>query len=323
MLFERHPLWHCAKTYYNGDLIIHDPQETFNFELPVERRDELKALLEQWFSDPNDELQTFCRGYVGMEGHDDIRWPTQANRYSLSLELIDYYLPYRGLWVDLGCMGFEPAALRQRRPDVNWRLFCFEGGYIELDDKGLHHAYEPGNGRIELERVDLEREPLPIEPGTADVVSSFETIEHFKFGPQYFIVEVNKALKMGGVLIFTTPNAHSALAFERMINNSHPAECRFYHRNIEFGRVHPAEYDRDQIALLAMANGFELVTLVTFDGAPFSDRLTRIVQNLKNLREAEGLGDLPPDYGEKWLLIARKVADVTEPSYPEQLFDFA
>jgi hypothetical protein len=50
--------------------------------------------------------------------------------------------------------------------------------------------------------------------------------------------------------------------------------------------------------------------------------LERFVRALWELRQSEGLA-LPPDYGEKWLLIARKTSEFTGEGYPHSLYEGA
>src|SRR5215510_12880361 len=97
MTAEPHPLWQCAKTYYSGDVIVHDPQESFRFELSTAQRDALRGQLEHCFAG-DDAFQAFCRAYVGIEGHGPDRWPRQLNRYAMCFDLMDQLLPHRGTW---------------------------------------------------------------------------------------------------------------------------------------------------------------------------------------------------------------------------------
>lgn len=314
------PTFPCAKYFHDGDVVVHDPQGTFRFELSTTRRDELRAYLEASFADARDPYQAFCRNYVGIVGHGPDRWPRALNRFALCFDLIDHLLPPEGLWVDVGSMGFETLAMRKRRPDMRSRQFCWEGGAIDFDDAGMHYTTEPSETCVVLERCDLERDALPLDSDSVDVMSALEVIEHFKFGPQHFMVEANRVLKPGGYLIITTPNAHSAHAFERLALNDHPAECALYHRELEHGRIHPSEYARDQMWAIAHFNGFKIDSLVTFDGAPSSPRLLRITEKLQYVRHSEGMTSAP-DFGEKWLLIAHKIDRVTGPAYPTQIFD--
>jgi SAM-dependent methyltransferase len=48
---------------------------------------------------------------------------------------------------------------------------------------------------------------LPLKDGQFDVISCWETMEHFNFNPVGFVREVNRVLKPGGVAYITAPNA--------------------------------------------------------------------------------------------------------------------
>lgn len=310
----------CAKSYYGGSLIVHDPQDTFRFELSTAKRDWLKSYIEISLADPGDPYQRYMMDYVGIVGHGPERWPRALNRFALSFDLIEHFLPEGGLWVDCGSMGFETFAMRQRIPNLYSRQFCWDGGVIVQDHEGMHYS----GGTITPDKVwtepcDIERNALPLETDEVSVLTCLETIEHFKFGPQVFMSEANRVLEPGGILIITTPNAASTLAMERIILGEHPAECAFYHKAFEHGRIHPAEYERQQMYALGSAFGFDFITLCTFDGAAPSPRQEALMRYMVEMRKREGL-DAPPDFGEKWLLVARKARLLTEIPYPPQIF---
>lgn len=73
--------------------------------------------------------------------------------------------------------------------------------------------------KIGLKNIDLivgSGTNLPFKDETFDKISCSETIEHI---PNYedVVVEMNRVLKRGGVLVITTPNWHSLYGLSRML----------------------------------------------------------------------------------------------------------
>lgn len=59
--------------------------------------------------------------------------------------------------------------------------------------------------------ADLEREPIPLPDGSADVVAAVETVEHLE-NPRRFLRELTRVARPGGWVVVTTPNQLSLLS---------------------------------------------------------------------------------------------------------------
>jgi 2-polyprenyl-3-methyl-5-hydroxy-6-metoxy-1,4-benzoquinol methylase len=64
--------------------------------------------------------------------------------------------------------------------------------------------------------ADLDRLPLPLEDGCADVVAAVETIEHLE-NPRAFCRELARLAKPGGWVVVTTPNQLSLLSLMTLV----------------------------------------------------------------------------------------------------------
>lgn len=84
-----------------------------------------------------------------------------------------------------------------------------------------------------------------------DVVLNFETIEHI-FSPYRFLVKVNRIMKRGGYLAFTTPNYHG---FDMMVLGKH-------YKNIH-APCHLNYFNVDSIDLLLKRAGFKVLEKTT------------------------------------------------------------
>jgi 2-polyprenyl-3-methyl-5-hydroxy-6-metoxy-1,4-benzoquinol methylase len=103
----------------------------------------------------------------------------------------------RGLVVDVGCgvgrfRGFAADLIQD---------------YIGIDV--VRHPALPLDVRFACANLDCE--PIPLGPASADVVVAIETIEHLE-NPRAFVRELSRILKPSGWLIVTTPNQVSLLS---------------------------------------------------------------------------------------------------------------
>lgn len=71
--------------------------------------------------------------------------------------------------------------------------------------------YEGLPAGVEFRGADLDRDPLPLADGDADVVAAVETIEHLE-NPRAFCRELARVARPGGWVVVTTPNQLSLLS---------------------------------------------------------------------------------------------------------------
>jgi SAM-dependent methyltransferase len=96
-----------------------------------------------------------------------------------------------GRLVDVGC-GIGALAGALPRGDFQ---------YVGVDVVA-HPAFPPG---LELVRANLDRDPIPLPGGSADIVVSAETIEHVE-NPRALMRELVRLVRPGGWVFVTTPN---------------------------------------------------------------------------------------------------------------------
>ena len=106
-----------------------------------------------------------------------------------------------------------------------------------------------------IHNVDIERQRLPFDDASVDVVTSFETLEHL-LDPMHFLVEVNRILKVGGTLVLTTPNAISWRSMLRGAMHKHPLLFPFLARDLNTNR-HNIEYIPSMVRAMMKGAGFE------------------------------------------------------------------
>jgi len=106
-----------------------------------------------------------------------------------------------------------------------------------------------------IHNVDIERQRLPFDDASVDVVTSFETLEHL-LDPMHFLFEVNRILKQGGTLVLTTPNAISWRSMLRGAVHKHPLLFPFLARELNTNR-HNIEYIPSMVRAMTKGAGFE------------------------------------------------------------------
>ena len=63
--------------------------------------------------------------------------------------------------------------------------------------------------KIIVKKCNIEKESLPFEDNSFDLILFFEVLEHLMFSPMFALKEMRRVLKRGGFLMLTTPNAVS------------------------------------------------------------------------------------------------------------------
>lgn len=80
----------------------------------------------------------------------------------------------------------------------------FHEGLVKIQEETFAQAMRQIG--ITTVAADLETEHWPIDDGTADAVALTEVIEHLYVDPLHALLEANRVLKPGGVLLISTPN---------------------------------------------------------------------------------------------------------------------
>jgi 2-polyprenyl-3-methyl-5-hydroxy-6-metoxy-1,4-benzoquinol methylase len=116
----------------------------------------------------------------------------------------------------------------------------------------------PADARLLV--VDLNREPIPLADGSADIVVSLETIEHLE-NPRAFCRELVRIIKPRGWLLVSTPNQRSLGSIGALLFKEH------------FSAFRDSSYPAHQTALLdtdlrriAAESGLQDIS-ITFTGA--------------------------------------------------------
>ena len=184
-------------------------------------------------------------------------------------------------------------------PLLLWKLFGVKQ-LAATDDPGSFFGFKDGRivrGQVpELEfslpivRVNLETQRWPFEDGSKDVILSFETLEHFREDPMFFMIEANRVLKPNGLLILTTPNSSSLRAVFNALSQQSPLLYSVYCRGHEKpGMGHVKEYAVRELQQLFQKSGFCVDNHQTF--SPYKEDVDGRVPGVRDALLKLGLSE--------------------------------
>lgn len=118
---------------------------------------------------------------------------------------------------------------------------------------------------IALSPANVEKDRLPAEDASQDLVLAMEILEHLAVDPLHFLEEAWRVLRPGGHLLLTTPNiASHRNALKPLAQQSPQSFGLFVPVGGAYGR-HNREYVPREVEALTKAAGFETERLLTAD----------------------------------------------------------
>ncbi|MGH9935194.1 MAG: glycosyltransferase, partial [Blastocatellia bacterium] len=113
-----------------------------------------------------------------------------------------------------------------------------------------------------MKNVDVERDRFPFPDDHFDVALCCELIEHLREDPMNMLVELNRIMKWGGLVILTTPNITSAFSVQEALAGRSPNIYSLYNRQSPADR-HSREYTPADVRVAMEAAGFKVLKLFT------------------------------------------------------------
>jgi SAM-dependent methyltransferase len=126
----------------------------------------------------------------------------------------------------------------------------------------VRHAVTGEEMAFPMKNVDVERDPFPFSDGYFDVALCCELIEHLREDPMHMMVELNRVLKWGGLVILTTPNITSAFSVQEALAGRSPNIYNLYNLQSPADR-HSREYTPSDVRIAFEAAGFKVIKLFT------------------------------------------------------------
>jgi len=191
---------------------------------------------------------------------------TQEDFYkqrSFGTEHLDYYsnivVPAQGDYLDIGCADFSGIKLVEKTNSLI---------HLSLIRSYGIDVYKSTPNTIVC---DLNKDIIPFDENTFDVISSFETVEHINY-TEHYIREIYRVLKQDGTLFISTPNLSWWVNRILLCLGFQPAntEVDIYHSMYgkpklfkdEIGSGHIHVFTKKAILDFLNSNGFKIIKTI-------------------------------------------------------------
>ena len=186
--------------------------------------------------------------------------------------------------LDVGCLGGKTARLIMEQNNEVWG--------VELNSAAAEVARQRG---IRVKVADIE-EGLPFESSSFDVVNAGEIVERL-YDTKSFFEESWRVLKVGGILLFTTPNLNSLENRIRIISGGYLTMVGAYPED-HFGD-HIRLFNRSKIKEICRQTGFQLVDV---SGIPKLESWGKWVDHSLGI-----VGKILPGFSKMLMVTAKKI----------------
>lgn len=141
---------------------------------------------------------------------------------------------------------------------------------------------------LDVLKCDVERNGLPVDDDTVDLVLLTEVLEHLRIDPLYALREVRRVLRPEGELLLTTPNQYRLPSVWEYLKGNGAIS----HAHAEFSKLerlghmgHVREYAPADLRTLLEREGFTIVShrFSNFGSRPAPDRpiLGRLAERIQ------------------------------------------
>jgi glycosyltransferase involved in cell wall biosynthesis len=184
-------------------------------------------------------------------------------------------------------------------------------GEPRVKTQKIRHAQTGVELSFPMVNVDVERDRFPFDGETFDVVLCCELIEHLTEDPMHMLLEINRVLKWGGLVVVTTPNIASAFSIKESMSGSSPYIYGSYNRKSRADR-HSREYTPSDVRLVLESGGFKVIKL-------FSEDLWHDTDE-EFLKWLDHTGVPRALRGDNIFAVGRKLSDQVD-RFPELIYD--
>jgi SAM-dependent methyltransferase len=133
--------------------------------------------------------------------------------------------------------------------------------HFDLSPSGRSFSEEMKAVGVQALKVDIEQERWPLDSAFADAVVMTEVIEHLYLNPLHTLLEINRILRSGGLLLLSTPNLLSIrnranFALGRMDRVIQPPALAFLQRHRLGHHGHVRLYSYSELERMVGMVGF-------------------------------------------------------------------
>jgi glycosyltransferase involved in cell wall biosynthesis/SAM-dependent methyltransferase len=175
----------------------------------------------------------------------------------------------------------------------------------------IRHPGTGGELKFRERNFDVEHDRFPYPDSYFDVALCCELIEHLREDPMHMLIELNRVLKWGGLLILTTPNIASAHSIREAICGSSPYIYGLHNIENPTDR-HMREYTFKDVSRAFVSSGFKVINLLT------SDIWYQVPEDF--MRQLDDSGVPRKLRGDTIFAVGRKLSTMYE-RYPKELYD--
>jgi len=189
---------------------------------------------------PREEALLRVREVIETSGDGRVRhsYYLEFHRRLQILELVAEYCGGRRV-IDFGASPFITSCALKN--------MGFEVLAVDFDPEEYRRIAEACG--IRAVRVDLEKDRVPVEDGWADCAVFSEVLEHINpYYVDHTVSEINRVLRVGGILVLTTPNIASLFRRLRLLLGIQPQY-----------RFHVHEYTKREVEDLLEKLGFRIL----------------------------------------------------------------
>jgi ubiquinone/menaquinone biosynthesis C-methylase UbiE len=237
---------------------------------------------------------------------DDTYHQGHARRMARTLQTLAENEP-KGKLLEIGTSHLMPLAIKELGLDLEVSVTDFDltkeySGKMECSLNGK-------TTEVDVYRVNIEENSIPVPDETFDVVLLCEVIEHMEVDPMFMLSEMNRITKQGGKLILTTPNSTSSRNIHKIVNGYEPYFYMQYRHDRSLYR-HNYEYSVPTLKSVMRSAGFEGKF---WTESTFEEEIISIILQLQML------GYKLEHVGDNIFGVTQKVRGVVE-RYPKEIY---
>jgi len=212
-----------------------------------------------------------------------------------------------GRLLELGSSGLFPIMLKELAPYLEVTVTHFD--MTAVGKKTTTYDLCGQSITVPSYSLNLEEDCINANDETFDIILCCEVLEHMERDPMFLLSEINRLLKIGGLLILTTPNITSARALMKILSGREPYFFMQYNTNGDMYR-HNFEYSVPLLEQVLSAAGF---SGRIWSEDLFEDGLPSFVDMLRGF----GFGVEQP--GDNIIAVCRKKSEVVT-RFPSGLY---
>jgi len=173
------------------------------------------------------------------------------------------FIPKKGKLLEIGSYPFDVTK------------YLIEKGY-EVKGIDINHIKQT----LGVSHCDIEKENLPFDADTFDIILMMEVFEHLGVNPIYALKEIYRVLKPGGIFVITTPNILRLQNLKSIIfRRKQLATLRSLTQKESLGYMgHIREYTRRELKEILEHCKYEINSVFMYEGS--KNTLTKCIVSI-------------------------------------------